>query len=135
MLNTAAQRFQFFVFMGITQLHEKLTCSHAQYNEKKIWLKLRIHAKFCAKTLDIANYCAILFKTGFVLIQNDAKCCAKPRNCCAIESTVLWKPYQGTTEILLTINGHTGLLFHKLSMPPPLGGSSLAFDVKTDTSN
>ena len=103
--------------------------------KKKIWLKLRIHAKFCAKTLDISNYCAISFKTGFVLIQNDAKCCAKPRNCCAIESTILWKPYQGTTEILLTINGHTGLLFHKLSMPPPLGASSLAFNVKTDTSN
>ena len=34
MHNTAVQKFQFFVFMGIVQLHAKMTCIHAQYHAK-----------------------------------------------------------------------------------------------------
>ena len=69
MHNTAVQKFQFFVFMGIVQLHAKMTCIHAQFHEK-FWLKFRIRAKFRAKKkLFISNECAILCKTGFVLIR------------------------------------------------------------------
>ena len=62
MCNTAAQKFQFFVFMGIAQLHAKLTCIQAQYHEK-------IHAKCRSKKLFISNERAISCKTGFVLIR------------------------------------------------------------------
>ena len=68
MHNTAVQKFQFFVSMGIVQLHAKMTCIHAQYHEK-FWLKFRIHAKFRAKKIFISNECAISCKTGFVLIR------------------------------------------------------------------
>ena len=34
MHNTAVQKFQFLVFMGIVQLNAKMTCIHAQYHEK-----------------------------------------------------------------------------------------------------
>ena len=43
--------------------------------------------------------------------------------------------YPGTTQILLTTNVNTLLLFHKLSSPLTLGAISLAIDVNMDTSN
>ena len=56
---------------------------------KKIWLKFRIHAKFRAKNIYFE------WMRNFVLKKSFR---AKPRNCCARESTVSWKPYFWETE-------------------------------------
>ena len=34
MHNSAVQKFQFFVFMGILKLQGKMACIHVQYHEK-----------------------------------------------------------------------------------------------------
>ena len=57
---------------------------------KKFWLRFRIHGKFRAKQLFISNE----FRAKLVSYwyENYVKFCAQPRNCCARESTVSWKP-------------------------------------------
>ena len=64
MHNTAVHKFQFFVFMGIAKLHEKMTCIN-----ENIMKKFCIPAKFCSKKLFISNECAISCKTGFALTR------------------------------------------------------------------
>ena len=67
-MHTAVQKFQFFVFMSIAKIYAKMNCIHAIIR-KKLWLKFHIHAKFRAIKSFILKECAILCKTGFVLIQ------------------------------------------------------------------
>ena len=62
MFNTAVQKFQIFVFMGIAQQKWPIFMCNIL---KKFWFQFRIHVKFCAKK----NYLiAVSCKTGCVLI-------------------------------------------------------------------
>ena len=87
-------KFKFFVFMGIAKLHEIMTCIHANIMKKFC----RIHAKLPAKKLFISNEAQFREKLVSYLYENDAEFRAKksfrpkPRNCCARELTVPWKP-------------------------------------------
>ena len=67
---------------------------------KKFWLKFCIHAKFRAKKYLFRMNAQFRAKLVSYWKENDAEFRpkksfrAKPRNCCARELTVSWKPYQ-----------------------------------------
>ena len=80
-MHTAVQKFQFFVFICIAKIYAIIyakiyakiyAITYAKIYaiiRKKFWLKFHNHAKFRAVKSFILKECAILCKTGFVLIQ------------------------------------------------------------------
>ena len=97
MHNTAIQKLYFFVFMGISKFHSKITSIHAQSPEK-FWL-ISYSCKIGAKNYLFRINEQFRAKRVSYWYENDAEFRAKksfrekPPNCCTRELNVLWKPY------------------------------------------
>ena len=86
--------------LGISKLHAKLTCILANIM-KKFWLNFVfmrnfVHEKFIYFKW-MRNFLQNWFRIDTKIMQNFVQkksFRAKPRNCCARELTVSWKPYK-----------------------------------------